>query len=442
MNHDRDVSTVLLAALEGSGAAANLEPLIRLLQERGHRVHVLTDPAARHRIEALGARFVPVDDPALPSMGQRSASPLARVRRLRPNIRAAFLDPIPAQWAAVQRVLTANRIDVVLTDLMFFGAGILAAVPVDERPPLIALGLVPPPAPDLDVAPYGTGLQPRPGVFGRLRNLLLARFVAGPILGVIDSEFQQLVRSHTGYDARSPWQLAAGADVWAQATVPRFEYPRAQPPANLRLVGPLAPIAVTAAPDWWEDDPAVVVVHADGRLPLQHVVVPAIEALQDAGSITVVSGATREDTERAFGRALPANVRFEPVVPWSWLMPARTTFVSTGDYVQVQHALRHGVPVVVSGASEPQVETKARVTWSGVGVDVPEARPTSAELADAIARARADPRIQLAVAKIAVQMGRTTAELTICEMVEELAGGARMAAPPAWVQPARSARAL
>lgn len=437
------VSTVLLAALSGSGAAANLEPLVLELQRRGHAVVVLSDPAEGAWVEALGARFVPVADPTLPSMGQRPASPLERLRRLRPNVRAAFLDPIPAQWAAVQGVLGAMPIDVVVTDLMFFGAGILAAVPRAERPPLIALGLVPPPDPDVDVAPYGMGLPPRPGLLGRLRNLLLSRFVSGPMLGVLDQELRDLVLEHTGYGiAGSPWQLATAADVWAQATVPRFEYPRAAPPANLRMVGPLSPVVETAPPDWWDprSEPPVVIVRADGRLPLEQVVVPAIEALQDADSITLVTGASRSRTELAYGRPLPANVHFEAVVPWSRLIAQRTIFVSTGDYVHVQHALRIGVPVVVSGASEPQVETKTRVTWAGVGISVPEARPTSAMIADAVARARADRGIHLAVARIAAQIDRTAAEQTIAEIVEELAGGRQMAAPPAWAQPVQSGR--
>jgi UDP:flavonoid glycosyltransferase YjiC (YdhE family) len=437
------VPSILLAALSGSGAAANLEPLIRALHDRGHSVHVLSDPAEAERVEALGARFVPVPDPTLPSMGQRAASPLARLRRLRPNVRQAFLDPIPSQWAAVQRVLAQTPIDVVVADLMFFGAGILAAVPRSERPSLVVIGMVPPPDPDIDVAPYGMGLRPVPGPLGRLRNLVLSRFVARPMVGVLDHEFRDLVRTVTGYDITgSPWQLAAAADVWAQATVPRFEYPRAAPPANLRLVGPLAPVDVAAPPDWWDprSEPPVVIVRADGRLPLEHVVVPAIEALQDADSITLVTGASRERTERAYGRPLPANVHFEQVVPWSRLIPQRTILVSTGDYVHVQHALRIGVPVVVVGASEPQLETKARVAWAAVGIDVPEAQPTSAIIADAIARARADTGIHLAAARIAAQISRTDAEQEICGIVEELAGGPRVAAPPAWARPTRSGR--
>lgn len=436
------MSSVLLAALHGSGAAANLEPLILELHRRGHVVHVLTDPAAAASIEALGARFVGVPDPIFPSMDQNAASPLARLRRLRPNMRTTFLGPIPGQWSAVQRVLAETPIDIVLADVMFLGAGILATVPRSERPPLVALGLVPPPDPDIDVAPYGTGFAPLPGVAGRLRNILLARFVARPMLGGLDDEFRALVRARTGYAFTGTlWQLAAAADVWAQATVPRFEYPRANPPSTMRLVGPLSPAVVTAPPEWWDprSEPPVVVVRADGRLPLEQVVVPTIEALQHGDSVTIVSGASRGATTRAYGRPLPANVHFEPVVPWSRLIPGRTLCVSTGDYVHVQHALRNGVPVIVCGASEPQLETKARVRWSGVGVDVSEAHPTSAMIADAIARARADTGIHLAVARIAVQMNRTNAEQAICGIVEELVDGRGAAPLPDWSRPTKSA---
>jgi UDP:flavonoid glycosyltransferase YjiC (YdhE family) len=294
------VSIILLAALSGSGDAAALEPLIVELQRRGHAVQVLSDPAAAARIEALGAGSVPVADPALPSLGQRPASPLDRLRRLRPTVRAAFLD--------------------------------------------------------------------------------------------------------------------------------------------LRLVAPLSPVEIAELPDWWDprSEPPVVVVHADGRLPLEHVVVPAIEALQHEESVTIVSGALRDDTERAYGGPLPSNVHFEPEMPWSRSIPGRTMFVSTGDSVQMQHALRVGVPVVVSGASKPQLETKARVTWAGAGIDVPEARATSAMFADAIARVRADSGMHRAAALIAAQIDRTSAEQTIGDLVEELAAGERCGPGPEWSRPARS----
>lgn len=435
------VSSILLAALHGSGAAANLEPLIIELHRRGHTVHVLSDWAAGPRIRALGARFIPVPDPTLPVIEQRG-SPRARLQRVRLRIRAAFLDPIPVQWAAVQRVLAETPIDVVMADLMFFGAGILAAVPRGDRPPLVVLGLVPPPHADIDVAPYGMGLLPRPGAFGRLRNLVLYRLVANPMLGVLNEEFRALVLEHTGHHiAGSLWQLAAGADVWAQTTVPRFEYPRSNPPKNLQLVGPLSPAAVTAPPEWWDprSEPPVVVVLADGLLPLEDVVVPTIEALQDDESITIVSGASREQTAQAYGRPLPANVHFEPIVPWSRLISGRTLFVSAGDYVHIQHALQIGVPVIVSGASEPEVESKARVRWAGVGIEVPAARPTSAMIAAAITLARADTGIHLAVARIAVQMNRTAAEAAICDIAEELAAGRTPTTAPLRSRPTQSA---
>lgn len=417
------MASVLLAALHGSSGASNLESLIVALRRRGHDVTMVTDPAFRARAEALGARFVPCADPALPSLAQRPATGSERLRRLRPNIRTTFLDPIPTQWAAVQGVLATTRVDVVLTDLMFFGAGILAAVPRTERPPIVSLGMVPPPARDIDVPPYGSGLQPIPGTAGRLRNLALAQFVTGPLFAPMDREFHTAVRACTGYDFDgSLWDLPARAEVWAQTSVRRFDYPRSREPTNLRWVGPLKSVQHAELPDWWDPrtEPPVVVVHTDGRLPLDRFVLPAIEAQQGDGSTTIVTGATREATTRAYGGPLPSNAHFEETVPWGRLVPGRTVFVSTGDYMQVQNALRHGIPVVVTGNSEPQVETKARVEWAGVGIDISVAKPTADMIRSAIERVRADPGIGLAVARVAAQIEHTDAEQTICDIVEEL----------------------
>ena len=98
-----------------------------------------------------------------------------------------------------------------------------------------------------------------------------------------------------------------------------------------------------------------------------------------------------------------------------------TVVVSTGNYIHVQHALRRGIPVVAAGTYGNQLETAARIGWSGVGVDLRTRRPDPAAVRDAVERIRRDPLVCSAVARIASRIAATDAEAALADLVEQLA---------------------
>jgi UDP:flavonoid glycosyltransferase YjiC (YdhE family) len=83
--------------------------------------------------------------------------------------------------------------------------------------------------------------------------------------------------------------------------------------------------------------------------------------------------------------------------------------------------LRHGIPLVLAGTLETDVETAARVAWAGAGVDLRTSRPAPETLRAAVERIRNDASFRTAAARIAAQISTTDAEEAICDLVEEAA---------------------
>ena len=55
-----------------------------------------------------------------------------------------------------------------------------------------------------------------------------------------------------------------------------------------------------------------------------------------------------------------------------------------GGYGSVNQALSFGIPLVTAGLSEDKADVNARVTWSGVGIDLKTQEPTPSALRKAV----------------------------------------------------------
>ena len=417
------MASVLLSALAGMGAAEHALSLAEALRTRGHRVSVVTAAAAAEPYRRAGFEVHVVPEPPMPVL-ERSLPPVAqRARQLFVRVQRNVIDPVPGQWAVVERVIRDAEVDVVVTDGLFVGAAMLAARPAATRPPVIMLGFSAPWIPDPKVPPYGMGYAPSDAAGNRVRaagfELLASRAMA-----LLSRSFNAQVERTFGVHVRGDLRSSpAFADVWAQLATPRFEYPRAALPAGFRFVGPLHPAPDEPVPSWWDplEEPPVIAVRAGSASAIDDLVVPTIRALGYSGDTLIVSGVDRGAVEAAFPAPLPPSVHFETRLPWSRLLAQRTVVVSDGDYLHTQHALRRGIPVVVAGTLETDVETAARVAWTGSGIDLRSSRPSSAAILAAVQRIRADDSFRTAAARIASQIATTDAEATICDLVEERA---------------------
>ncbi len=375
------------------------------LRTRGHRVTVLTGHCHRAMVEAAGLRFL-----ALPEAADITRLPPVPRPRRRPRVlvgRDAVLDtfvrPLCAQHEALVRAVEEVAAEAVVSDTAFLGAlPLLRSAPPGGRIPVLGISATPLSLVSVDCAPFGSGLAPGTTEGSRRRNQRITWLLRhGPLRGLHAGLDAALARY--GVPARSLdyFDHAAAFDRTFQLGSPGSEYPRRDLPDTVRFVGPPrgpAPAPATPVPDWWRDlDDGRPVVHVtQGTMantdPAQ-LILPAVRGLAGAGVWVVVSTGGRPVAELAerLGAALPAHVRLADFLPYHRLLPRTAVMVTNGGYGGVQLALRHGVPLVVAGATEDKPEVGARIAWSGSGLHLRTGRPGPRRLARAVRRLLSEP---------------------------------------------------
>lgn len=390
------MSTYLIACTPAHGHVVPLVRIARDLLARGHAVSVLTSARYAERVRAAGARFVPLPADADVNLDDADAEFPERVglrgpAAIRFDMSNLFIRPAASQFAALRAELAGSEVDAVLAEPLFFGAALLARLPREERPAVVALGIFPLGVKSRDTAPFGLGIPPLGGAIGRVRNAALSVLAENAIFGGVQREADAVCRRETGTGlAGFILDWASAADALVQFTVPGFEYPRSDLPDTVHFAGPLtAPAPDTAVPEWWDD--------LDGTRPVVHVtqgtiansdfgqlVLPTVAAMAASECLVVVSTGGR--ARESLPAELPANVRVAEYLPYDRFLPLVDVMVTNGGYGGVQQALAHAVPLVVAGQTEDKVEVCARVGWSGAGINLKTNRPAAAAVGAAVSR--------------------------------------------------------
>ncbi|PZU41999.1 MAG: glycosyl transferase [Arsenicicoccus sp.] len=369
------MSRVLICVQPARGHVGPTAPLARALVAAGHEVSVITGARYLDTFADLGARTLPLPpevdfddtdlDGSVPGRAGLSGMRLARFDLTR------FVEAMPHQLRVVDQEI-ARGIDVVLCDPLFLAGMQLVLRPRASRPRVLALGFLPLMAPLPAFPPTSSPIT-------RARNATI-RALAHRFLRPITRRAQDEVRTQTGVTTDLiPFDWPARSDGVLQFTAPGFEYPRdpADVPAPIHLIGPLTSSTTSehALPPWWDDlDGTRPVVHVTqgtiANADLGQLLAPTITGLAEVDVLVV---ATTCGGPLGLDR-LPPNVRVADFLPYDELLPVCDVMVTNGGYGGVNHALRHGVPLVCVGASEDKRDVAARVSWSGVGVGI--ARPT------------------------------------------------------------------
>ncbi|MFJ9694317.1 nucleotide disphospho-sugar-binding domain-containing protein [Kitasatospora sp. NPDC101183] len=435
------MSRIITTAIPAHGHTGPLLAVSADLAARGHEVVFLGGARFAGAAGRAGVRFVALppeadfDDRDLDASFPGRAALAPGPERLAFDARRVFTDPIPHQYRALLALLEEFPADAVLADAFVQGVLPLAlSRPRAERPALIGIGVTPPLLPSADTAPFGLALTPLPGEEGRERNRALreeAERRGEPLRRYTEEVYAGLgVRLPEGPRGLAPVVVP---DHFLQLTVPGFEYPRGDAPATFRMIGALPGIVghlgeEQPLPDWWpqlsQGRPVVVVTQGTlANDDLGALVAPAVTAL--AGQDVLVVAATgrpdgpRELTELLGGR-LPDNARAAGYVPFERLLPLTDVLVSNGGYGGVQNALRHGVPLVVAGASEDKPEVAARVRWTGVGIDLRTGRPEPEQVGRAVGEVLGDGRYRERALALREELERYRPFDAIAELVESL----------------------
>jgi MGT family glycosyltransferase len=393
----------VLCSTPNVGHSSPLLALSRRLVSDGHEVVFFTTEHYRHKAQATGARFVPfASDYDAHDLMAVNADRESAARRgmggLKDDLRQVFLGPIPGQCRDLRAILDGFEADAVVVDSMFLGALPLAFGPRARRPDLACIGVMPLACSSRDTAPFGAALQPGSGALHRLRNRAMNWAAANVVLRDIGDLTRRCMAEagaaeFDGYFIDLVPQLA---DVYFQACVAAFEYPRTDLAGTIRFVGPILPLPSTSfdEPAWWPELTAGrPVVHVtQGTLDnadLGRLLGPTMEALAH-DDVLVVATTGGPDPASHVG-VVPGNVRVERFIPHDLLLPHVDVMVTNGGYGGVQQALANGVPLVVAGDSEDKPEVAARVRWSGTGIDLRTGRPSAAAIARAVRRVLREP---------------------------------------------------
>jgi UDP:flavonoid glycosyltransferase YjiC (YdhE family) len=414
---------LLVATMPVPGHVAPLLPIARALAERGHRVRWCTGRVFAGQVTAAGAEFVAMD-PSIDHCGRNvdelfpERNRLKGVAKLRYDMRAVFLDPIPAQIADLRRLLADRPSDLVLHDTAYVGAALLEQL---GGPRAVSVGVTPLMLPAPEIPPFGPGLRYRPGPLGKLRNAVLGRLLNDVVFKPVFTHRDEILEDF-GVPAGERGLSSVSLHLHLQNGVAQFEHPREHLPPQVKFVGALVDRApATELPPWWEEvlragRPVVHVTQGTvADMDLNQLVRPAISALADQ-DVTVVASTGAHDVG-----PLPPNAYTAPFLPYADLLPLTSVMVTNGGFGGVQLALAQGVPLVVAGTTEDKPEVAARVERSGAGLNLRTSTPSVKALRNAVRSVLDNSSYRTSAAGLAAEYRKHDAGTLSADHVESLA---------------------
>jgi len=427
MAYTTRMARVLIATVPSTGHVTPIFPLARALVLHGHDVRWLSGAKHGARITATGARYVPyramrdIDESKLDEAfpGRAKLRGLASITH---DIKYVLIDPGLDQLHDLEALHASEPFDLLISDIAYLGAQLFHE---RTRVPLVVVNPVPLFITSRDVAPLGMALPPSSSRLGRVRNRALAWTLQNVILRDVRDHYRKL-RTGLGLDPRA-WFIDCHerASVVLQASIPGLEYPRSDLPHNVHFIGqlPLEPTSDFVPPSWFDE--------LDGRTPVVHVtqgtianvrpdlLVPALEGLAREDVLVVATTGGRPIEQLALGR-LPSNARIATFIPHAELLPRTSAMITNGGFGGVQTALRHGVPLVVAGATEDKPEVAARVAYSGAGLNLRTGKPTARAVRTAVRKLLADDSLRRRARELSAEYARYDSLALALSHVERL----------------------
>lgn len=425
------MAEILIAAMQPIGHVGPLLSVAEGLVNRGDRVTFLTAGRHEERIRAIGAQPA-----ALPPEAEFDESRIdidfpgrtetSGIKRVNFDIIRLFLAPMPHQTAALAELTSRTKFDAIIADAGFFGVLPFLLGDPAARPPVLTYSTTPLWLSSRDTAPPGLGLPPSATTLGRLRNrtlnLLSHKVLLRQAHGAANYLLDQL---NTPKLPMFVLDTGVLADRCIAPTVPQFDYPRSDLPANVRFVGAIHPRPAEAyrPPAWWPeldgDRPVVHVTQGTvDNADLSRLVEPTIEAL--AGEDVVLVATTGGRPVDHITTALPLNTHVAEYIPHDWLLPKVDVMVTNGGFGAVQRALATGVPLVVAGNTEDKPEVAARVAWAGAGVNMRTGTPDAGQIRRAVREVLENPGYRTRARELEVAYAQRDGVAEIAALVDEV----------------------
>jgi UDP:flavonoid glycosyltransferase YjiC (YdhE family) len=391
----RSVARYLLAA---SPLAGHVMPMLTIaadLRQRGHDVTFMTAASFHAAAVRRGLRAVDLPARAQPHPSDVGWSALSLPslldlwRRGRADMRSVLITPLVAQHHALDAQLKSQSFDALLVDVAF--TGVLPLLLGDrDHPPVAVCGVSPLMLSSVDTPPFGVGWHPRSGFDYARMNWFVRHVLFADVQARLNAALRT-VRAGPSPVFLNDWPKLA--DRVLQLTVPAAEYLRSDLPPSVTFTGPILARSITgaAAPARWQSRMrhSRKVVHVTqgtwDNLDHGQLIGPTLDALADRSDVLVIATTGLPD-QPAFTGTVPDNAHVTDYIPYASLLPHVDVMITNGGYGGVQHALAHGIPLIVAGRSADKPEVAARVSYIGAGIDLRTDRPEPKAIAAAVGR--------------------------------------------------------
>ncbi len=361
-------SNFLFLTIDGGG---NIPPVLGLatrLQDKGHTVHVLSEPCLKNPIESLGLNFISFKEY------------FTRENRKEDICRdwddsflkkpAAFKNIIfgPAKITVQETIfaLEQTKADVLVVDCLLLPALIAGEY---LNIPRVLLFHMPEYMPGKNRPPGVMGLTPGKGSLGKIRDGLLGRIFSK----ILDSYLPLIngIRKNLQLpELKTVTSMIHQADLRMIQTLKGFDFPLDPAPENVRYTGP-----VLDDPDWvgeWENPwkegdkrPMVVVSFSTTFQNQAGAIKRCIQALAELPVRSLVTLGWAISLE---GIELPEHVKVIRSAPHSRVFPFADLVITHGGHGTIMRALANGLPLICIPMGRDQNDNAAKVKYHGCGI--------------------------------------------------------------------------
>jgi len=414
-------------------------PIVSQLVARKHEVWWYTGRGFKEKIEATGARHVPITkgiDLSCPKSinpewsAQRTK--LKGISQLKFDLKHGFIDGAVIQLQELTKIVQEFPADVLLCDVFFLGMSWL-----HEKTgiPWAAIGVSVLSLSSSDTAPFGLGMPPDSSFVGKIKNRSL-NWLTDKILLRDITVYLDHTRETLGLRPLKQNFFTAGLSpfLYLQGTTPSFEYPRSDLPPQVHFIGAInsTPSSNFRPPTWWQDlegdakdklrvPPVIFVTQGTIANNPRELIKPAIQGLAQEDVLIIVTTGRQSSIDDLGLESLPTNVRVESFIPYERLFPLVDVMVTNGGLNGVNLALTHGVPLVTAGTTEDKPEVCARVQWSGTGINLKTNTPTPIQLREAVKTILGSPIYQQKAQQMKAEISCYDAPVIAVNLLETLA---------------------
>jgi len=435
--------SILVCAQPAEGHVSPLSIIAKHLQSCGYNISFLTGTSYRQKIESIGLPFVPLighADWTLEGIFKSIISGFTTLK-LPPGpaqtfymLEHLFCDTIPAQHECIQSFMRGAKGPViVMHDVAFGGASpVLLGAEGIKPAATIGIGINPLCLFDERVPPFGSGLEYDGSYQGRERNKSMRTAMDQGLYSRLNQKYDVVLESLGA--SKSLWSffdaMILMPDAFLQMCIPGVEYPRSEIPSSLRFAGNIPQghreqMKESEYPEWWPrvTNPSTQVVFVcqgtASRIRFEDLVIPTLEGLADE-DLLVVASLGKKGATLMSEVPVPKNAHIINYIPYDDIFPHADVFISNGGYGGFQHAINHGLPMVIAGLNADKPEVAARAEWAGVGINLKTQAASKEAVRESVLKILSSPKYRARARELQSEAKTLDSLAIVAKTVEEV----------------------